>query len=312
MSSPIRLVVLGADGRLGRAVSQAAFERGHDVVAVTRSGTLRRPIEGASVRAADALDAASLRAACDGATVIFNGLNPPYTAWERDALPMARNALAAAEATGALHLFPGNVYSLGRAMPPVVTPDTPHRPDTRKGRIRAAMEAMFDEGRERGVRTTVLRAGDFFGGPVPGSWFDLVVAARVDRAVVYPGPGDRTHAWAFVPDLARAFVMLAERADRDLPAVLAFEGHTLTGDKLHVALERAAGRGLRRKGFPWPAIRLAGLVHPMSREIAEMAFLWRTPHRLDDTALEATIGSVPHTPLGAALPQALADLKTMK
>jgi hypothetical protein len=39
-----------------------------------------------------------------------------------------------------------------------------------------------------------------------------------------------------------------------------------------------------------------------------MRYLWERPHALDDTALRALIGSVPHTPLPQALRAALAEL----
>ena len=52
-------------------------------------------------------------------------------------------------------------------------------------------------------RCGVIRAGDFFGGG-PGSWFDLAIAKRAAAgALVYPGPLDRPHAWAYLPDLAQ-------------------------------------------------------------------------------------------------------------
>ena len=44
----------------------------------------------------------------------------------------------------------------------------------------------------RGLRSLVLRAGDFFGGEGRGVWFDLVVARDVAKGkVCYPGPSTR-------------------------------------------------------------------------------------------------------------------------
>ena len=153
----MHIIVLGADGRLSQAVSRAALEADHTVVGVTRSGRMRRPIEGVSVRAADALNKAALVAACRDADVVFNGLNPPYPRWSAAALPMARNVLAACRAANAGQLFAGNVYNHGEAMPERLMPDTPQRPSTRKGRIRAEMEALFEAAAPE-VATTVLRA----------------------------------------------------------------------------------------------------------------------------------------------------------
>ena len=88
-------------------------------------------------------------------------------------------------------------------MPATLAADTPERPDTRKGRIRVAIEAEMRERAPRGLRSAVLRAGDFFGGAGSGSWFDLVIAKSAAAGkLVYPGPLDVPHAWAFLPDLA--------------------------------------------------------------------------------------------------------------
>lgn len=61
--------------------------------------------------------------------------------------------------------------------------------------------------------------------------------------------------------------------------------------------------------MPWGVIRLGGLVVPMWREIAEMAYLWRVPHALDGAALARPLGDIPATSLEVAMrdtPQALA------
>lgn len=311
-ANTLTIAVLGANGRLGSAVVRAAAAREHRVLAVTRTGTTSRELaHTVEPRAANALDADALARAVEGAAVVVNALNPVYTDWHDKVVPIARSVLHACETSGAHHLFAGNVYALGEGMPARILPDTPDRPTSRKGAIRAEIEALFREAAESGrVPTTVLRAGDFFGGNVPGSWFDLVVAQKIAKGIAtYPGPRDVPHAWAYLPDLSCTFVDLAER-HAGLPAwsVFGFAGHTVTGDALHAALERVVGRPLKRRGMPWPMIRLMGLAAPTMREIAEMAYLWRVPHAIDGTALDAAIGASEQTDLDTALHENLAAM----
>jgi hypothetical protein len=47
----------------------------------------------------------------------------------------------------------------------------------------------------------------------------------------------------------------------------------------------------------------------MGRELAEIEYLWRVPHRLSGTRLESVIGTLPHTPLEAAVAAALRQLR---
>ena len=210
-----KIAILGANGRLGRVVAKAFIDAGFDVRAVTRTGKVPAELKGATAVAGDALDRQSLIRATEGVDIIFNGLNPIYTDWGK-CLPMAENVMAACHANDALHLFPGTVYNYGSPMPAVITEDTPFHPTTEKGRIRCAMEELFRREADAGrVRTIVLRAGDFFGGTGSGSWFDLVVAAKMSKGVyTAPGPVDLVHEWAYLPDFAVGFVALARNLDK--------------------------------------------------------------------------------------------------
>jgi nucleoside-diphosphate-sugar epimerase len=305
------VLVLGARGRFGAASVDAFAAAGWDVLAQTRDA-VRAPPVGARHVAVDLADTGTLASAANGARAVVYAVNPPYTRWAGDALPLARLGMDVAERLGATFLLPGNVYAYGAGMPALLVEDTAVHPSTRKGAIRAAMEDELEARAARGLRSIVLRAGDFYGGG-PGSWFDLVIAASIAKGrLVYPGPLDRAHAWAYLPDLARAAVALAARDDLPAMARLHFAGHTLTGAQLLDGIERAAqglgiapARRLRRRGVPWPLLRLAGLVLPMWREVAEMRYLWQVPHALDGTRLRATVGPLRETPLDLALVAAL-------
>jgi nucleoside-diphosphate-sugar epimerase len=149
--------------------------------------------------------------------------------------------------------------------------------------------------------------GDFIDTRPSGNWFDLGLTAKVDKGVfTYPGPMDRTHAWAYLPDAARAFVALADMRDRlGRNAEFTYEGYALTGSELHRATEAALGRKLRLGGFPWLAIRAVGLVNPMMRAMASMSYLWRMPHRLSGQALHRLLPEFRETPVEEAVAQAL-------
>ena len=76
--------------------------------------------------------------------------------------------------------------------------------------------------------SAVLRAGDFFG-PRPGNnWFSqaLVKPGRPVRFITYPGAAGIGHVWAYLPDVAETFALLAEQ-ESSLEAFAAyhFEGH---------------------------------------------------------------------------------------
>ena len=305
------IAILGANGRLGRCAAEAFSKAGWNVRAVTRSG---QGVFGDEVEtvAADMLATEQAIRAVEGCDFIFNGLNPKYTDWHRHGMDLARNVMEAARTHGCVHLFPGNVYNYGSKIPEVVTPQAPYDGDHPKAAIRIEMEALFEDyARENNVQTMVLRAGDFYGGTGRGSWFDLLVAAKVAKGkVTLPGAIDRIHSWAYLPDLAAAFVQLAESADELEPfETFLFEGHQITGEEMHAAIEKACGRELKRGSLPLWILRAGGIVYPLWREIWEVSYLWRRPHRLQDKRLMQLAGPLPSTPLDTAIRQALSDLE---
>lgn len=305
------IAVLGAKGRLSHTVAKAFHAAGYKVVAVSRDGRAAGLPPEVEQRAADALKRADLVEATRGADIIFNGLNPIYTEWKEKVMPMAENVVAAARANGAVHIFAGNVYNYGRKIPELADESMPFSPSTRKGALRIEMEELFERAAmEEGVQTIVLRAGDFFGTDKRGSWFDLVIASRLSKGVLtYPGPVDLPHAWAYLPDLAKAFVALADhRGQFGRFEAFNFPGHTMSGAELAGHVEAALGRKVKRAGFPWIAVRAGGLFNAMWREIAEMSYLWFTPHALSGRKLAAAVGELPRTPAREAVRRAIADL----
>lgn len=306
------VLVLGARGRFGAAAVKAFAAAGWQVRAQSRRAKPAASQEnGVTVIAADAMDVAALCRAAEGADVIVNALNPLYTEWEELARDLADHALQAARSSGALLMMPGNVYNYGRQLPAMLKSDTPELGDHAKARIRIEIEQhLRDAAVADGVRSVVVRAGDFFGGEGRGSWFDLVITKSLRRGkLVYPGTPDLDHAWAYLPDLAETFVQLAAQRTRFTGAHrLHFAGHTFSGNQLRAEVESVMGRSLKQAGLPWGLLRIAALISPMMAATLEMRYLWQRPHALDDGSLRALLPVVPHTPLPKALAASLFEL----
>ena len=311
------ILVLGASGRFGLAAVQAFAAAGHPVLAQSRRLPVGLPAGVRHLPMAPG-DPALARLAA-GVRTVVHAVNPPYDRWEREAMALARQGMDLAAELDATFMLPGNVYNFGEHMPELLAEDTVQRPTTRKGRIRCEMEDLMAQRAAQGLDSVVIRAGDFFGAGT-GSWLDLVIAKSLGSGkLVYPGPLDRPHAWAYLPDLARAFVAVAQhghaQGSRSGLQRSHFAGHTATGEQWLAAIESSAralgiapARGFSRGAMPWGLIRAGGLVVPMWREIAEMAYLWRVPHRLDGRALMRAVGELPATPLAEALSESLIEL----
>jgi nucleoside-diphosphate-sugar epimerase len=309
--TPQTIVILGAAGRIGDAAAKAFLAAGWRVKGLARNAKAATLRPGIEVVEADAYDRPSLIRAVEGADVILNALNPKYTEWETTVMPLAENVMAAVEASGALHLFPGNVYNFGYAIGLNTGEDAPQIPSTAKARIRTEAEDLFRQRAEtRSVRTAILRGGDFYGGVKPESWMDLIILKKLKKDMfTWPGPSDLPHAFAYLPDFAEAFVAVAESRNMLKPFErLHFAGHTMTGLQMHKAAEEAVGRKLRFKTMGWTLPKLIGLAVPIMRELAIMSYLWRTPHSLDGTKLQRFAGQLRSTPPAEALRKAISDM----
>ncbi|WP_136634378.1 epimerase [Pseudooceanicola onchidii] len=287
MTHPSTVLILGATGKFGHHAAQA-FE--------TAGWSVRR-----FDRKTD-----NLTPAASGADVIVMGWHPPsYETWEAELLPMHSAVIEVAKRTGATVIVPGNVYVFGPDAPEVWSETTPKLATNRLGRLRIEMEEMY---RAAGVRTILLRAGDFLDTRASGNWFDRFIAKSAARgSIAYTGPADVPHAWAFLPDMARAAVMLADRRDsleayEDVP----FEGYTLTGQQLARAIGKALHRDVRLTRFGWWQLRLLRPVMPVLKGVFEMRYLWDIPHRIDGTKLARLCPGFVPTPLPVALRAALA------
>ena len=283
-----KALILGAHGRFGHTALTALDAAGWTTHAFDRARD-------------------DLLVAARDAEVIVNGWNLPYARWAADLPALTASVIAAARASGATVVLPGNIYVYGQDLPPVLSAGTPHRATNPLGRIRRDMEGAY---RASGVKTVVLRAGDYLDTETSNNWFHRILCAHIAKGrFTYPGPMEVEHAWAFLPDLGAALVRLLDRSE-DLPvfADLPFDGHTLTGREMAAALGRIIGRPVRARSMSWAPIGLARPFWPEARHLVQMRYLWQRPHRVDGAALEAVTGPLLRTDLDTALRRASAPL----
>jgi len=287
-------LILGATGRFGRHMTQALQATGWHTPAFDRTSH-------------------DLSHAAKTVEVIVYGWNPPYNKWEGQCLKQLQQVIAAARINNATILFPGNVYPFGTEMPEVLSESTPHSAANSLGVLRASMEGMLEKS---GVRTIILRAGDFIDTDASGNWFDSIILKNTAKTgkISYPGNPDIAHAWAYLPDLCRAAVMLAEMRDQ-LPvfADIPYPGYTVSGNEIAATLQEITRGPVKVKNMAWAPLYLARPFWRMAKYLLEMKYLWNTPHRLDSTVFNDLLPGFQTTPLQqalmAAIPAGLVHLK---
>ena len=145
------LLILGANGRLGLAAAQAFAARGWQDTAALRGTPAPGLPAGVRICRAALQDSDALARAAHGARWVLHAVNPPYTRWAQELPPLADAGIRVAQRLQARLLLPGNVYNYGSAMPSRLLPDTPQQPDTRKGRLRVALEERLQAAAAEGL-----------------------------------------------------------------------------------------------------------------------------------------------------------------
>ncbi len=290
------VLILGGTGKIGSHAAEAFWNAGWQVRHFNRK--------------TDDLTTAAM-----GADVIINGLNPHgYKNWETVIPAITKQVIAAAQASGATVIIPGNIYNFGDR-PGVMDENTPQTPHTRKGQIRVRMEAAY---RAAGVRTIVLRAGNFIDPRGNGDAMSMMLLREIkSNKVTTMGDPDAMQAYAYVPDWARAAQMLAEiRADLPVFADVPFPGHAFTTTQLRDTLAQATGRNLKITRFPWWLMTVLAPFWGLAKEMREMRFQFSMPHSLSGTRFAELLPDFVPTPLEevmlAGLPADIHPDQTMR
>lgn len=286
-----KVTVLGSNGHLGNAAMVAFQAAGWSVTGLGRSNRLA--VAGTRFIAGDAGDVDVVKAAIADADVVVNGLHLRYDRWGNGrAEAQLQVVLDAMRGTGKTLLFPGTIYNY-RAGDRVVGPQLRQEAEAPRGAIRIRLEQMLAEAaRKGGFQAIIVRAGDFYGPGNRGEWFEgAMLMDRAKDRVYHMGDLAIRHGWAYLPDLGRVFVAVAEqRASLAIVENFHFAGHWVTHGELMAAINLASPRMLTPAPLAWWTLRAIGLVNPVMRDIYRMRYLWLNEMELVDPRLDALLG----------------------
>ena len=305
-------VVLGAAGGIGGAVTRELAGRGHSVRAVTRDGSADLP-DGISRVAADLTTAAGAAVACSGAAVVYHCAQPPYgtRSWAEGFPDLNASIIDATERADAKLVVADNLYMYGPLAGPI-SETTSQRPSSAKGRIRKDLSETLLAAHAAGrVRVTIGRASDYFGPAGSHSIAGLLFAGILaGKSVRWPADGDQPHSFAYLPDIARALVVLGARTDADGRAWVLPEAPPLTAREFVALIERESGEPAKLAITSKLAMRVAGLFVPEAREIPDLWYQFEAPFVADARAFLATFDPFAVTPLDQAVRETVSWYRT--
>lgn len=289
-------VILGAGGAVGTPLATELLARHLPLRTVSRRGA---GPEGADIRRADLNDAGQVMAVVEEGCTAYLLAGLPYDrrVWQEQWPRIMRNVVAACEAKGARLVFLDNVYPYGSVDGPM-TEETPLRPTSRKGEIRAEIAEYLGGEMSAGRLTALIaRSADFYGPHSDKSGVPSILVFRKlaagKAAQVFVDPTTR-HSYTYTLDCARALCLLAAADDAfgqvwHLPTA----SPPLTGREFVDLAARIVGVVPRLTVVPRWMLQAAGVFSPLMRELAEMLYQNDHDYVFDSSKFERRFGFTP-------------------
>jgi nucleoside-diphosphate-sugar epimerase len=209
---PVRVVVAGAAGFLGRATVRALGKGGHDVV-----GLIRRPASAEDVRTdggtpivADVTDARTLHTPLKGADAVIHLAQPTdgdLAARRRVRVEGGQQLARVAVASGCARFVVGSGYWVYQGQPGLIDEESPIAPRSISLVNHEAEVAVCQEATPAGLSVTIVRPGMVYG---PGSWFAEMVRELQGGTYRYIADGTNRLSPIHLDDAGSAFRSVLE------------------------------------------------------------------------------------------------------
>ncbi|MEO6913009.1 MAG: NAD-dependent epimerase/dehydratase family protein [Candidatus Baltobacteraceae bacterium] len=287
----MNVLVIGATGYIGSAVSNALKASGHTVLGTARSEPAAQDLRNSGVDPilADITDPLSITAAAqrsDAAIYVVQYTEPDGAQVERAALQALVDAF---EGSGKVLLYTSGAWLYGDSGERLVDEQSPLNP-TPLVAHRPGLERIVLDGAARNIRSMVVRPGDVYGdgGGLPAMW---VKSAKDEGAARFVGDGNNHWPVVHVDDLAQLYVLMMTRGAAG-DVYNASDDTSFTVREMATSASHGAGKGSAVLSWPLDEARTAmgafadalALDIHMSSKKARDAFGWqpRTSTILDD------------------------------
>jgi nucleoside-diphosphate-sugar epimerase len=206
------ITILGAGGAIGSEIIKELAGRDELVRLVRRSAT-----SGSGrmeTMAADLANPEDTIRAVSGSRValLLIGLKYDLQTWRELWPRVMRNAIEAAKRAKARLIFFDNVYMYGKVDGPM-TEETPFRPCSKKGEIRAEVAtALLNEIKAGNLTAMIARSADFYGPNARTSVSNILVFDKLAKGQkpAWLVNDSAKHSFTYTPDASRSLVQLMD------------------------------------------------------------------------------------------------------
>ncbi|MFT4155121.1 NAD-dependent epimerase/dehydratase family protein [Parafilimonas sp.] len=267
--------ILGANGSIANELLPVLLQHNEQVRLVSRNP---KPVAGAETIAADAASYEQVLQAIEGSGIVYLliGLEYRTDVWRKQWPAIMQHVINACKATNARLIFFDNVYMYGKVAGPM-TEETPFKPGSEKGKIRAAVAtALLNEMEAGHIKALIARAADFYG-PHAGAKsvigvlaFDKLLHNKTPQVMVTAKP---VHSYTYTKDAAETLYILSQHEEAfgqtwhlptASPALSSTEFINMIADELNMPH--------KIQTIPKFVISMAALFNPLMQELKEMLY----------------------------------------
>ncbi len=299
------LHVIFGTGPLGKWTARELVKLNKPVRMVNRSGKAEGLPTEVEIIASDANDVDKNIEVTQGATAIYQCAQPHYYEWAEKFPPLQRAIMQAAVANNTKLVVGDNLYMYGH-FTGSLREDSPIQPNTKKGRVRAAMaEEVLEAHRAGKVRAAIGRASDFFG-PYDGDLTGYAIRPAVEgKTINLMGSTNQPHTFTYIKDFGTLLAALGTRDEALGQVWFAPSNPPVTQAEFIRLMEVELGKPIKSQVGGPLMMRFLGLFNREIAETVEMMFEWMNPYVLDTSRAEKAFDLKP-TPLQTAIRETLA------
>lgn len=288
--------LLGANGTIATELLPILQAKNENIRLVSRR---QKPVPGTESIQADLLNYDQVMKAVQGSDIVYLLVGITYNAkiWARDWPVIMQHVIKACIACNAKLVFFDNVYMYGRVKGPM-TEDTPYKPISKKGEVRAEIAEMLQKEMESGtLKAIIARAVDFYGpGVREKSAAGILVFSNIKKrkkAQWFINP-DVPRSYNYTPDAALAVYMLASDETAfgqiwHLPSARP----ALTGRQFIRLAAKYMTASEKVQVLPKWLLKIISWFNPFLREAYEMNYQDEYPFEFDSSKFEKVYNFTP-------------------
>jgi len=269
--------ILGSGGAIGKELAKALTQYTHDIRLVSRNPK-KVNMEDTLLRA-DLLNPEEVQKAVKGSEVVYVTVGFPYKTktWQAHWPVFISNVIEACIREKCRMVFFDNIYMYDPDHLDGMTEETPIRPVSNKGKVRAEVAQMIMKQVESGKLTALIaRSADFYG---PGIKNTSVLTETVlsplssGKTASWMGSLDCKHSYTYTPDAGIATAMLGNTSDAfnqvwHLPTA----PDPMTGREWIGAIANQLRVTPKSRILSRSMLRMLGVFIPVMREMMEMLY----------------------------------------